>query len=303
MFKSIRIFSIAPEWVRPTGPAIEAALKKFAFRPLGATEKETLGWVSPRPQDHSPLVEIINGQWILKLQTESKSVPSGTLKKAVEARCKEIAEKEGRKVSRKEKKSLKEELELTLLPRAFSKTSSTLVWLDPDNHRLIVGSSSKRAADDVAAKLIEATQEAGNIIPLTLLQTETSPSASIAQWLLEKEAPAGFTVDRDLELRQPDNEKSVVRYARHNLEIEEVVQHIRAGKMPTQVAMTWDSRVSFVLCADMSLKKIELLDEVFADVDDDDFGFDGDITISTGELMKLIPDLIEALGGERVTED
>ncbi|KVP65585.1 hypothetical protein WJ96_04245 [Burkholderia ubonensis] len=301
MFKSIRVYKITEAWARPSGPAIEAALKKFAFAPLGSTEKESIGWVSPRPQDHSPLLEVISGQWILKLQTESKSVPAGALKKAVEARCKKIEDETGRKVGRKEKKELKEEIELTLLPRAFSKTSSTLVWLDTANNRLIVGTASQRAADDVVAKIIETTQEAGSMIPLALQQTEQSPSAAISQWLLEKEAPAGFTVDRDLELRQPE-EKSAVRYAKHNLEIDEVVEHIKSGKVPTQVAMTWNDRVSFVLGADLSLKKIELLEEVFSDATEDDFGFDGDVAISTGELAKLIPDLIDALGGELVRE-
>ncbi len=302
MFKNIRIYKIADDWQRPTGPQMDAALKKFAFQPLGATEKETMGWVSPRAQEYSPLLEVVAGQWILKLQTESKSVPGGVLKKALDARCKKIEEETGRKPGRKEKKELKEEIELTLLPRAFSKTSATMVWIDVDNHRLIVGSASQRAADDVMTKIIEATQEASSIMPLTLLQTEQSPSAAIAHWLLEKEAPAEFTVDRDLELRQPDNEKSAVRYARHNLEIEEVVQHIKTGKVPTQVAMTWNDRVSFVLTADLSLKKIELLDDVFADSTDEDFGFDGDATISTGELNKLIPALITALGGELIRE-
>jgi recombination associated protein RdgC len=301
MFKSIRIYKIAEDWTRPSGPAIEAALKKFAFAPLGATEKESVGFVSPRPQDHSPLLEVINGQWILKVQKESKSVPAGALKKAIAARVKKI-EDGGRKVGRKEKKELKEEVELTLLPRAFSKTAATLAWLDVANHRLIVGSSSQKAADDVVAAIIEATQEAGSIIQLSQLQTQQSPSASMSQWLVDKEAPAGFSLDRDLELRQPDEEKSAVRYARHNLEIDEVVEHIKSGKIPTQVAMTWDGRVSFVLGADSALKRIELLDEVFKDVSEDEFNFDGDVTIATGELAKLIPDLVAALGGELVIE-
>lgn len=302
MFKSITIYNITKGWERPTGSAIEAALKKLFFRPLGATEKESIGWVSPRPQEHSPLLEVINGHWILKLQTESKSVPAGALKKAVEARCKKIADETGRKVGRKEKKELKEEIELELLPRAFSKTSATMVWVDVTNGRMVVGSSSKRAADDVVKVILKTTQEAGNAIPLESLMTEQSPSAAISHWLLEKEAPAGFTVDRDLELRQPNEEKSAVRYARHNLEIDEVVAHIKSGKVPTQVAMTWTDRVSFVLSADLSLKKIELLDEVFADSTDEDNGFDGDVTIYTGELAKLIPDLIAALGGELVRD-
>jgi recombination associated protein RdgC len=302
MFKSITIYTIAKGWARPSGSAIEAALKKLCFSPLGKTEKESIGWVSPRPEPHSPLLEVVNGHWILKLQTESKSVPGGALKKGVEERCKKIENETGRKVGRKEKKELKEEVEIELLPRAFPKTSAVMVWLDLANGRMVVGSSSKTAADNVVKVILKTTQEAGEAIPLESLITEQSPSAAIAQWLLEKEAPAGFTVDRDLELRQQNEEKSAVRYARHNLEIDEVVAHIKAGKVPTQVAMTWTSRVSFVLAADLSLKKIEMLDDVFVEASPDDNGFDGDALIYTSELAKLIPDLIAALGGELVRD-
>lgn len=302
MFKSITIFTIANGWKRPSGSAIEAALKKFSFFPLGKEEKESIGWVSPRPEHHSPLLEVVNGQWILKLQTESKSVPGAQLKKGVEERCKKIEAETGRKPGRKEKKELKEAVELELLPRAFSKTSAVVVWLDLDNGRMVVGSSSKTAADNVVKAILAVTQEAGEALPLESLMTTQSPSSGISQWLLEKEAPAGFTVDRDLELRLQSEEKSAVKYANHNLEIEEVVAHIKAGKVPTQVAMTWNGRVSFVLAADLSLKKIEILDEVLESANPDDKGFDGDALIYTGELSKLIPDLIAALGGELVRD-
>ena len=49
----------------------------------------------------------------------------------------------------------------------------------------------------------------------------------MASWLSEKEAPAGFTIDRECELKQPDSEKATVRYARHTLDIDEVGEHIR----------------------------------------------------------------------------
>jgi len=65
--------------------------------------------------------------------------------------------------------------------------------------------------------------------------------------------------------------------------------------------LTWDDRVSFVLTEGMQLKKVELLGVVLEDKPDEN-GFDADVAIATGELSKLIPDLIDALGGEGRTE-
>jgi len=72
--------------------------------------------------------------------------------------------------------------------------------------------------------------------------------------------------------------------------------------LPTKLAMTWDDRVSFVLTEGLQLKKVAFLDTVFEGQGQDDGGFDADVAIATGELSKLIPDLIEALGGEGRTE-
>ena len=135
-------------------------------------------------------------------------------------------------------------------------------------------------------------------LSVSLLNTATSPQAAMSHWLKEQEPPVGFTVDRECELKSANEEKAVVRYARHPLDIEEVQAHIDAGKLPTKLALTWDDRVSFMLTEGLQLKKVTFLDTVFEGTKADDGGFDTDVAIATGELTKLIPDLIEALGGE-----
>jgi recombination associated protein RdgC len=73
--------------------------------------------------------------------------------------------------------------------------------------------------------------------------------------------------------------------------------------VPTQLALTWNDRVSFVLTEAGQVRKIKLLDVVMEGVDKPgkgEDGFDADAAILTGELSALIPDLLEALGGELV---
>ena len=84
-------------------------------------------------------------------------------------------------------------------------------------------------------------------LSVMLLQSTISPAVAMAGWLGSGEAPAGFTIDRDCELKSADEMKSVVRYARHGLDTDDVRQHIEGGKMPTRLAMSWNDRVSFVL--------------------------------------------------------
>jgi recombination associated protein RdgC len=137
-------------------------------------------------------------------------------------------------------------------------------------------------------------------LALRLLQTTLSPAVAMTAWLSDGEPPAGFSVDRECELKSADEMKSVVRYARHPLDTDEVRAHVQVGgKQPTRLALTWRGRVSFVLTDSLQIKKLSVDDGLFdAGKGRDDDGFDADAVIATGELRELIPDLVAALDGE-----
>jgi recombination associated protein RdgC len=132
------------------------------------------------------------------------------------------------------------------------------------------------------------------------LHTNESPAAGSPVSSQSAITAADFTLDRECELKSADEMKSVVRYGRHPLDIDEVRGHIQQGKRPTRLAMTWNGRLSFVLTDQGTLRKIEFLDGVLDSQGDAADRFDADTAILTGELRKMIPALIEALGGEHV---
>ena len=296
MFKNLIVYRIA-QWEQQPMKALEERLDGARFVECGASQPESAGWVEPRGDKHGPLVESVGGQWILKLCTETKAVPGGAVKQQLEARLDKIEQDTGRRPKGKQAKELKEEIVHEPLPRAFPKRGTTPVWIDLAKNLVIVGVASTKKADRISTMLAELL---GGGIRLDMLQTQLSPSGAMSGWLAEKEAPAGFSIDRECELKQPDSEKSLVRYARHTLDIDEVGEHIRQGKLPTQLAMTWDNRVSFVLTEQLAIKKIKLLDVVLEGQEaagKGDNNFDADVAIATGELARLIPDLVDALGG------
>lgn len=305
MFKSATFFRIATDFVLPPLDALEEALQSARFMPCGATQPESVGWVPPRGNKSTVLVETVSGSVILRLCIERRPLPASAVKDEVEQRVEQYKQETGReRVSAKVKKEFKEEAVLKLLPRAFTKRSSTTLWIDPVNKFLVVDSGSLAGADKVVSNLIEAISEIPGSRPGIMakpVQTTIAAGTAMAQWLSSREAPVSFSVDRDCELKMPDDQKSTVRYSRHTLEIDEVTQHIESGKVPTQLAMTWNERVSFVLSDAAQVRKIKLLDVVLDGMQEngkDDDGFDADAAIVTGELSALIPDLLEALGGE-----
>jgi recombination associated protein RdgC len=307
MFKNALIYRIEA-WEAPGLAEIDQRLQAARFVECGASQPESVGWVEPRGQAHGAMVESIGGQLVLRLATETKAVPGGVIKDQVGKKLDAIEKDTGRRPKGKIVKELKEEVIHALLPRAFPKRSDTVVWIDAQAQWLLVGAGSVKKADAVVTRLVELLGAAGGGLKLGLVQTAVAPATAMATWLAEKEAPAGFAIDRECELKQPDSEKATVRYARHTLDIDEVGEHVRQGKMPTQLALTWAGRVSFVLSEALTLKKIKLLDVVLegAGVDagasrqgqgQDEGGFDADVALFTGELRLLIPELMAALGG------
>ena len=292
------VYRMVSAWTM-TQAQLEDALDKARFEPCGASQEKSVGWVEPRGQAHGPLVEIVDGQWLLKQAVESKAVPASVVKRKVQEEVDQIEARTGRKPGKKEKRDLAEDIRHALLPMAFTKQSSTLVWIDPKAARLVLDAGSQSKADEAMTALVNAIDG----LAVQRVDTTTAPAVAMAEWLSSQQAPPGFSVDRECELKAPDESRAVVRYTRHALDTDEVRQHIALGKLPTRLALSWNDRVSFVLTDGLQLKKLALQDGVLdnkpqaaGDRQDDDF--DTDVALVTGELRQLLPALIAGLGGE-----
>lgn len=292
MFKNLIAYRLGPAGV-PALSALAAGLEKARFVPCAPTQPLALGWVSPRGEEHGPLVESVGGQWLMKLRFEQRLLPGSVVRERAAARAAQIERETGRKPGKRALRELKEEAVFELLPQAFTKQATVQVWIDPKAPWLVLDAGSQARIDATLTALVQAAE---GLAPMAL-HTATSPAVAMKDWLASGEPPAGFSVDRDCELKAPDESRAAVRYARHPLDPAEVQRHLDAGLMPTRLALTWNGRVSFVLTESLQLKRIVLLDVVLEQGPVEE-GFDADAALATGELRRLLPDLVEALGGE-----
>jgi len=294
VFKNLIMYKITPGWTAQA-EQIEDCLQAVHFVECAASQEKSVGWVEPRGQANGPLLESVAGQWILKLMVETRALPASVVNRKATERVAQIEAATGRKPGKKEMRDIKDDLRLALLPMAFTKQSSVWVWINRADGYLLIDAASQARADEVVTLLVQVLPG----LALTLVNTKIAPSTAMASWLVSQEAPAGFSVDRECELKAADESKAVVRYTRHRLDTDEVKQHVEGGKMPTRLALTWGERVSFVLTEGLQLKKLAFLDVVFEGASSGkDDGFDADVAIATAELVKLLPDVLEALGGE-----
>lgn len=292
VFKNLIVHRLGPQPL-PDVAAVQAALEKMRFVPCAPTQPLSLGWVEPRGEPHAPLVEVVAGHWIMELRFEQKLLPSSVVRQRAEERAGQIEQATGRRPGKRQMKELKEEVTLDLLPQAFTRQAGVRVWIDTRARRMMLDAGSSARADAAVTALVKAIE---GLAPMPLATLE-SPGAAMAAWLGEGEGPAAFSIDRDCELKAPDESRAAVRYARHPLDTNEVRAHIAAGKRPTRLALTWRGRVSFALHDNGQLKRLALVDDVFESEAATPGGFDADAAIATGEFAPLIDDLIEALGG------
>lgn len=296
MFRNLQIYRL-PGFVM-SAESLSRALAPHAFVPASSNELLRQGWAPPR-QD-GELVHAVGGHFLLKLQSEKKLLPTTVINQVAAARAAEMEEAQGFAPGKKAMKELKERVADELLPRAFPIASSVLVWIDPKNGWLVVDAASPGKADDVIKLLLKSVDK----LPLESLRVQRSPVGAMTEWLEQDDAPAGFTVDMDATLRATGESKASVQYKRQSVEAEEARRHIAAGKQCTRLAMTWDSKISFVLDESLAIKSVKLL-VVLTEKDrgadrNNDERFDGDFALMAGELAKMLADLVEALGGAAV---
>lgn len=293
-FKNLQIYRLPAPWAY-TPEQLEAALAPMSFVPATSNELLRQGWDSPR--GNGMLVHTVNKQMLILLGTEKKLLPTSVINQVAKAKAAELEEAQGFAPGKKAMKELKERVADELLPRAFSIRSNIFTWIDPVNGWLVVDAASPAKADEVIKLLLKAVDR----MPLESLRVQRSPVAVMTAWLETDEAPVGFTIDQDTELRATGESKAAVRYVKHTLEPDDIRRHIAAGKQCTRLAMTWDDKISFVLTESLAIKGIKPLDvikESDSSTRNDEERFDNDMMLMTGELAKMMAEVVEALGGE-----
>lgn len=298
-FRNARVF----RFTKPfdiTAEALEEKLQEDAFKPCGPQETSRQGWVSPMGKHSDLLVHSAGGYHLIALRKEEKLLPASVIKELVDEKAEMIEAEQHRKVRRKEKDELKEEVTLEMLPRAFSKNRRCYAYLAPADGVLIVDAGSSKQAEDFASTL----RKSLGSLPVRPPAVEQAPAFTFTGWLNESiDLPASIELGTECELKDTSEDGGVVRCKGLDLQGDEIRSHLDAGMQVTKLSVTWDDNLSFVLDEELGIRRLKFgdtLQEKLDDVDADDAAarFDAAFSLMTLELARLIPGLLEALGGE-----
>lgn len=295
-FRNLLIYRIK-EWRKQSLAKVEEQLARHALQGCGKLDLASRGWVPPAG-DEGRLAEAMEGRWVFALGVEQKLLPASIINQHLRERAKQLAEKQGYAPGRKQMRELRERLIDELAPRAFAKRSRIAMLVDPASKWLLLDTASRSRAEEVIDTLGKSIEG----LILAPLATVHSPLSEMTDWLVAADAPEGFSIDREAELRAPGAEKSTIRYVRHELEGKELKAHLAAGMQVTRLALTWRDHVSFVLDEELCLKRLAFADQLKDAASQRgqamEEQFQADLAILSGELFGLVPDLVAAMGGE-----
>lgn len=286
---------------------VATALETKLHREPATQELATYGFINPIVQHGTALVETAPapaGEYLLiaAMKTE-RILPGSVIRDELKKKVTEIEEVQLRKVYKKERDQIKDEIIQAFLPRAFLRSKATYALIMPAAGLILVDTGSAREAEDLLSTL----REVLGSLPVRPLCVKIAPSASMTDWVKVQKAPQDFFVLDECEMRDTHEDGGTVKVKRQDLTGDETQLHIATGKIVTKLSMAWQDKLAFVLDDKLSIKRLrfeELLhDQAEADGGDDAHGQSvASLIIMAGTLAVFIPALLEALGGEEVPQ-
>lgn len=296
-FKNIIVYRITGDFNYDEAQ-FEEKLQEQAFTPCGSQDLSRYGWISPSNGLQDTLLHTVHGFHMVAAQKEEKILPPPVVKQKVEEKVALIEKEQARKVYRKERDQLKDEVVLDLLPRAFSRFQQTRALIAPQQGWVIVDASSHKRAEELLSYL----RGTLGTLPIALPDVKHSPSAIMSQWLEGLQRPQGLEILDEAELRDNLVEGGVIRIKGQELLDEEFVAHLEAGKRVVKLSVEWEEQLRFMVQEDLAIKRIKLTDQMKEKMDQESqedqlAQFDTDMTQMGIEFTRLFPMLIESFGG------
>lgn len=261
-FKNAQIYSLQltdeQKSILRDDSRFEALLQSKPFHHCQAQELSTIGF-APLFGRAAPVMAFSTGpHHFMRLIEESKLLPSTVIRQVLDEEIDQKQADLGRDLQKNEIKTLKTAVTSKLLEQAFSCQREMLVYINSDKNFAVVSVSSAKRAEKAIAMLREAFYGSFKARPY---QPRCPVQDRMTSWIKNQELPEDITLGTDATLKSSDDVGATVRVARDDLQSEEIQTHINAGKVITEIQLIFREDVSFVLTADLVLKRVRPEDQ------------------------------------------
>ncbi len=185
-FRNLLVYRLTQD-LQIDADALEKALASKPARSCASQELTTYGFSAPFGKGpDAPLVHASEGFFLISARKEERILPGSVVRDALKEKVDEIEAAQMRKVYKKERDQLKDEIVQTLLPRAFIRRSVTFAAIAPSLGLILVDTSSAKKAEDLLSTL----REALGSLPVRPLTVKTAPTATLTEWVKPRKPPA-----------------------------------------------------------------------------------------------------------------
>ncbi len=297
-FKNVRAYRLTSPFAL-SAEQLEEQLAQRLFQPCSPAQPLSLGWVSALGEGSTALVHAAEGRYLIRLKREEKILPSSVVKEQLEEKVEIIETEQARKVYRKERLTLKDEIIQDCLPRAFSRSTSVYAYIDTRSNWVFIDAASASKAEE----LLNLLRECIGTFPVVLPQVNQAPTATMTGWLAHQSLPEDFALGEECELREPGEDGGVVRCRGVDLLGEEVETHLNAGRQVARLSLNWQERLSLVLAEDLCLRRLRFSDELLKENEDlpeadQAARLDADFALMSDAVSKLQERVMTLFGGE-----
>lgn len=296
-YKNIQVYKIN-NLKKYSEEELESILEAEKFEPCGPTDLIKSGWdVVIENDPENKLVRKVQNKFFLRLRTEEKIIPSSVVKEELKEHvAKYIEENEGRKPSKTEKDDMKENITMTLAQHAFKASKFTEGYIDRDNELLFVNAGSASKSDFFTSELRTALDS----LDISTLDID-DVSDKLASWMCNNSRPREFEIGISCDLK--DLEGGTISVKKHEVDVEEITQHLSNGKNVTKLELVWQKRVRFSLTNKFEIKGIkpediikENIEEELGEANDAYNIFQANMLFMSGDFAELVTDLLNDFG-------
>lgn len=274
---------------------MEAAMQKARFRPVGAMEMQSAGFAPVFGRHTEAYSYSFEHNHFFKIVEENKLLPSSIINQAFLDEVDSKEEELGRPLTKAEKQTLKTALTQKMVAQAFSSKKELFMLVNSQFNYAIVAASSAKRAENACALM----RQALGSFPAKSYQPRCVVEERLTSFVTEHQLPEGFSLGRDTVLKSNDDDGGTVRISKEELTTDEVTNHIKAGKLITDLQLNFDNSVNFVLSQDLGIKRISLEDQYLEKnlpqkTDDAIADMQGVFIIQADMFSKLVASLIKA---------
>ena len=303
-------------------------LNKRHARVPGLQELSTYGFCEPYPNPYRTLADvnqdpsledtldepvflprlvrpINNGEFLVICAEQMyRQLPGAVVSRELRMKTERIEKEQLRKVYKKERDQLKDEVVADLLPKAFVMSRKTYAIIDTQEGIIWVQAQSHKPAE----ALLSTLREVLGSLPVRPITAKIAPSATFTDWVRDQSPASDFSLLDAVLMIDTHEDGGKIGAVRQDLTSDEIANHIKAGKLVQKIAVAYEDKLGFMVDDRLVFSRLwfqDLLKEqAEKDAGEDDITalHDASYLLMGRTLRDMFNALLASVGGENVPE-